>query len=85
MKRTLARVVKVVLVIVIAAGASARLLQAQLPQSVGTWLSRGAVADARIGAAAAALADGRTVIAGGRIADGSVTDSVGSTTRCRMS
>ena len=39
-KRTLARVVKVVLVIMIAAGASARLLQAQLPQSVGTWLSR---------------------------------------------
>ena len=38
-KRTLARVVKVVLVIVIAAGASARLLQAQLPQGVGTWLS----------------------------------------------
>src|SRR6187200_1744355 len=75
-KRTLARVVKVVLVIMIAAGASARLLQAQLPQSVGMWLSRGAFADPRIGAAAATLDDGRTLVAGGRLADGSVTDGV---------
>ena len=75
-KRTLARVVKVVLVILIAAGASARLLQAQLPQGVGTWLPRGAVADARIGAAAVTLDDGRTLVAGGRLADGSVTDGV---------
>ena len=76
MKRTLAYVVKLALVIVLAAGASARLLQAQLPQGVGTWQSRGAVADPRVGAAAVTLDDGRTVVAGGTLADGSVTDSV---------
>ena len=36
----------------------------------------GAVADARIGAAAVTLDDGRTLVAGGRLADGSVTDGV---------
>ena len=76
MKRTVSHVVKLALVIVLGAGASARLLQAQLPQGVGTWLSKGAVADPRVGAAAVTLDDGRTVVVGGTLADGSVTDSV---------
>jgi hypothetical protein len=74
--RTLAHAVKMLLVFVLAAAASGPLLQAQLPQAVGTWQSTGAVAQPRVGAASAALEDGRTVIAGGRLADGSATDSV---------
>ena len=51
-------------------------LRAQIPQGVNTWTSRGAIPQARTGAAAAVLADGRTVIAGGLTADGVATNSV---------
>ena len=60
----------------LAAIASDRVLEAQLPQAVGTWSAQGSMADARTGAASVVLDDGRTLILGGQRADGSVTDSV---------
>ncbi len=62
------------LLAVIAVG-SGLVLSGQVPQTVGSWASTGAVADSRDGSASAALVDGRTLIAGG-YAGGVATSSV---------
>jgi hypothetical protein len=56
--------------------AAGLLLRAEPEQQVGTWASKGAIADARSGAASVPLADGRTLIAGGIGSSGFPTSSV---------
>ena len=72
----LTRFLGVAFAVACAAGGFDFALRAQAPQDVGTWASRGAMPQARTGAAAVVLDDGRTVIAGGRTAEGALTDSV---------
>ena len=61
--------------VLVTLGGSGLLLNAQLPQPVGTWADGGHVS-ARIGSAAVALPDGRTLIVAGRNVDGSATSEV---------
>jgi hypothetical protein len=63
------------IVALVAIGGSGLLLNAQLPQPVGTWADGGQIS-ARTGSAAVTLADGRTLIVAGQSADGSATSEV---------
>ena len=76
MTPTARRLLTAVAILGLASATSGTLLQAQLPQAVGTWTAQGTIAEPRVGAASVVLDDGRTLILGGLRADGSATDSV---------
>ena len=75
MKYLLRNRIAFVILVLALISTSGLLLRAGAPQTVGTWLSLGAAAENRTGAAAVALPDGRVLVTGGSV-DGVATDSI---------